>query len=596
MSNRIIEAVLRMSAKLGSMRAFDQMSGKLDHVDKKARAFNRSQGMMATTALRTQRAIIGGVAGIATVRGASALVTEFAAAERRLNRIAINADASKERLAEMFRTVDRAAIDYAMSQNSVVDGLDALVASGRSLDEALAFLPSVAATAQASGAEIAEIATTADAVSGSFEIAADRMQTAFDILVSSGKLGKFELKDMASYVPTLAPAFAALGYRGERGLAKLAAMLQTVRMRTGSASQAATAVQNVIQKMESNDTAKKFGEFGIDLRKEMAKARKEGRDLVEVFVELTDKATKGDLSKIPQLFTDSEFQVGMRALLQGRQDMEGFQQALANVDGSTLADLGRVLSDSQADVDRLAASWDRLKKTIGSGISGPASDGMDFVSSNMDKAQYINTQLEKDGLGWMERRMWWARNGFDNHEQGLKAYQGGWRSPEGLVAAKGPMSASPELPSHRQDQDNGIPIPTPRPQPLSLADQYSLYGRGHAAAVRNGAFEDRGGGHQVQERMAQPFEPLGAEFEAKLQRGGAAAGQSIEDAASAINSAGQEAGSSFRSMLEGVGRQIGIEAAAAFRTNVGAMSIKANVVGSPVRADTGASRAGRATE
>ncbi|MCA0275871.1 MAG: phage tail tape measure protein [Proteobacteria bacterium] len=562
------------------------MSGKLAAVDKQAKAFNRSQGLLATTALRTQRAIVGGIAGVASVRGASALVTEFAAAERRLNRIAINADASKERLTDMFRTVDRAAIDYAMSQNSVVDGLDALVASGRSLDDALAFLPSVAATAQASGAEIADIATTADAVSGSFEIAADRMQKAFDILVSSGKQGKFELKDMAQYVPTLAPAFAALGYRGERGLTKLAALLQTVRMRTGGASQAATALQNIVQKMESNDTVKKFGEFGIDLRKEMAAARKDGRDLVDVFVELTEKATRGDLSKIPQLFTDSEFQIGMRALLQGRSDMEGFQQALANVDGSTLSDLNRILGDSMADVDRLAASWDRLKKAIGSGVSGPASTGMDFVSSNMDKAQFINAQLEKEGMGWWDRRKWWAQNGFDNEAQGLKAFQGGWRSPEGLVAAKGSMSVSPELPSRRQDQaGSSIPIPTPRPAPLSMAEQYSLYGRGHAAAVLNDAYGARAAdaaarspvtGWANSDPKAVPFsfdqllsdlmQPIGSEIE----QGGERAGSKITEAARAINEAGGEAANTFRSMLSGMGKQFGAEAAAAF--NAGAKS------------------------
>ena len=61
-----------------------------------------------------------------------------------------------------IRTVDRAALDYSMTQDSVTDGLESLVASGRSLDDALSFLPSVAATAQAAGADITDIATTAE--------------------------------------------------------------------------------------------------------------------------------------------------------------------------------------------------------------------------------------------------------------------------------------------------------------------------------------------------------------------------------------------------------------------------------------------------
>ena len=43
MANRTIEAILRLSAKLGSMSAFGQMGGKLTDIDRKAKAFNRSQ-------------------------------------------------------------------------------------------------------------------------------------------------------------------------------------------------------------------------------------------------------------------------------------------------------------------------------------------------------------------------------------------------------------------------------------------------------------------------------------------------------------------------------------------------------------------------
>ncbi|RWK61787.1 MAG: phage tail tape measure protein [Mesorhizobium sp.] len=595
MSNRTIEAILRLSAKLGSMGAFSQMSSKLNHVNQKALAFNRTQTMMARTSALAMNAVRG-VIGYQVVRGAGALVTNFAGAERRLNRIAINADAGKDKLAEMFRTVDRAALDYSMTQDGITDGLEALVASGRSVDEALSFLPSVAATAQAAGAEIADIATTADAIGSSFKFTGDNMQRAFDILVTSGKQGKFELKDMAQYLPSLAPAMAALGYEGEKGLGKLASMLQTVRLQTGDASSAATNLQNVLQKMESNETAKSFSKFGINLRKEMAEARKEGRDLLDVFIELTERALKGDLSKIPQLFTDAQFMQGMRALLQGRDAMEGFQKALENVDGATMRDLGRVLADNQSKIDRMAASWERMKRSIGSGIAGPATGAMDFVSSNMDKAQFINAQLDKEGMGWWEKRMWWARNGFDNRDQGLKAFQGGWRSPEGLIAAKGPMSASPELPSRRQDQPGRIPLPTPRPVAPSMAEQYQLYGRGHAAAVRNSVKVEKPAGYfgneidfsameRATDAAAADLKGAGVETASSVADGGKQAGDSIKSGADTLASV---AGKLEAAIVSGAN-----SLAAAARSAAADLS---RPIGSlkQVRADTGRSDAGRA--
>ncbi|MER8427827.1 phage tail tape measure protein [Mesorhizobium sp. M1403] len=593
MSNRTIEAILRLSAKLGPMGAFGQLSGKLNQVNQKALAFNRTQGLMARNSMLAANAVRGLVA-YGLVRGAAGMVTNFASAERRLNRIAINADAGKEKLAEMFHTVDRAALDYSTTQDSVTSGLETLVAAGRDLDDALAFLPAVTATAQAAGAEITDIATTADSIGTNFGIAGDKMQRAFDILVTSGKQGKFELKDMAQYIPSLAPAFAALGYKGEKGLGRLASALQTIRIREGDASEAATDLQNVLQKMESKETVKNFAKFHINLPEELDKARKSGKDLLDVMIELTEKATKGDLSKIPRLFTDLQVQKGMRALVQGKDAFHQFVTDLDHVDGSTLRDLGRILDDNQSKIDRMGASWERMMRSIGSGIAPAATGAMDFVSSNMDKAQFINAELDKQGMGFWEKRMWWLRNGFDNQDQGLTAFKGGWRSPEGLLAAKGPMGASPELPSRRQDQPGRTPIPTPRPVAPSVADQYRLYGRGHAAAARNSVQVDKPAGHFGNEIDFGPMERATAAAAADLKGAGVQTASSVVDG-------GKQAGDSIKSgadTLAAVAGQLEAAIVAGANALAGAARSAAADLSRPigslkaVRADTGKSNAG----
>ncbi len=82
----------------------------------------------------------------------------------------------------------------------------------------MSFLPAVVQTAQAAGAETSDIAASADALATSFKIAGSEMQGAFDILVAGGNAGKFELKDLARYLPSIA----ALGGGGRLGRARRA--------------------------------------------------------------------------------------------------------------------------------------------------------------------------------------------------------------------------------------------------------------------------------------------------------------------------------------------------------------------------------------
>ena len=103
---------------------------------------------------------------------------------------------------------------------------------------------------------------------------------------------------------------------------------------------------NVFQKMETEETAKKFTKFGVDLRKEMAKARQEGKDLTEVFLDLSERALKDDLSKLPQLFADQQFATGMRALLGNRQGLRAFIAEIAKAGGAVSRDLQAPATDA----------------------------------------------------------------------------------------------------------------------------------------------------------------------------------------------------------------------------------------------------------
>ncbi|WP_052161064.1 phage tail tape measure protein [Hoeflea sp. BAL378] len=431
MSNRVIEAIIRLSAKLGPMAAFGQLGSKLADVNNKASAFNKTQALVARSSNAATAALMRYAAPAALAYGAQRAVTDFARVERTLTRIGINADASREQMAKVRIELDQIAQATATPVDNIVGGLDSLIASGKSLGEAMALIRSVSATAQASGSDFGQMATTADAVAGSFNIAGDRMQEAFDILAMGGKAGKFELRDMAAELPSLAPAFAALGYEGEEGLKRLTAALQTVRMETGTSGEAATSFMDVISKMNSVTVSNNFAkQFGIDIREEMERAKAAGEDTLEAFIRLSKEAINGDMSKLPLLFTDKQMQIGMRALMNNTGEFTELLKELGSAAGTVDADLRRVLEDKQASIDRMANSWEKLKISLGETIAPPVAGAMDYVSGGLDRAAAINSALEQNGAA----KGWWARTGWgvtsSDAEKDSMAWRGGYRSEE----------------------------------------------------------------------------------------------------------------------------------------------------------------------
>lgn len=406
---KVIEAKAIISAADKSGGVFDAIARKLERLSSVAtRASSRvaAAGNVAAAAERAASASsrAGGAAGLAAGRlavGAAARVLapaavayggvqsvkRFAETDMALTRIGITADATDDEIGKLNKSVRDLAFESGKSFNDVTKGLESLVSGGMDLPQAMPALPAIVKTAQAAGAEVGDMANTTLALNQALGIATDKMQSSFDVLVTGGKAGKFELKDMARYMASIAPAAAAIGLKGEAGLKTIVAMMQTIRAGTGTSEEAASSLQNIFAKMESETTSGKFEQFGINLRKEMDSARKSGRDLLTVFLELTEKATKGDLSKIPQLFTDMEFARGMRALMQYRDLMKEVTEKLGKSQGSAMKDLDRVLQRPQTAVNRLSESFDRLWEAVGRGLDAAgASKGMDTLAKAIDDA------------------------------------------------------------------------------------------------------------------------------------------------------------------------------------------------------------------
>ncbi|RJF69598.1 phage tail tape measure protein [Rhodopseudomonas palustris] len=384
-----------------------------------------------------------GLGGIGTAAGAvyvgQKAVRRYAETDMAITRIGITADASDAEIQKLNKSIAGLSAQTGKSFDDVTSGLESLVSGGMDLPQALPALPAIARTAQAAGAEVKDMATTALALNQSLGISTDKMQGAFDTLVTGGKAGKFELKDMARYMASMAPQAAAIGLKGEEGLKRIVAVLQTIRAGSGTTEEAASSFSDLLGKMETDETANKFKKFGIDVRKELDKSRKSGKDLIETFTELTEKALKGDLSKLPLLAADKEMRRGLLALLMYKKEFDGYMERLKEVGGSGGKDLARALERPQVALDKLSASLDVVLQKLGSRAwdkgAGSLVRGADRVlqwlaeEDERPAAEKARAEMKRRREEPLQREIETAREQLEKGEEAAKRSGGPGRLP-----------------------------------------------------------------------------------------------------------------------------------------------------------------------
>lgn len=611
MANREIEAILKISAKMGNLRALDVLNGELRKVEGQVKKINRAQTVMGAASAKVAGGLAMAGGALARVAAPAALgygamraFKSYAEIERQIERIGITADASAEETAAAMDRLRGIAMDLHLPFQDVVEGMDTMVATGKTMKEAFALLPAVGKTAQASGAALTDMSTTADAVANSFGVMSDQMQRAFDILAYRGKEGKFELKDMAAELPSLAPAFAALGYKGLDGVNRLATALQVVRMETGQSGEAATAFMDVLTKMQSTATVANFKKFGVDLRGSMDRARKDGRDVLESFVKLSVQAVRGDLSKLPQLFTDKQMLIGMRALINHWDQYAASLKTVGQAVGTTDRDFKRLSKNVQASITDMSNSWDRFVTSVGKGMAPVITPILEGVSQRMEKSQAIEKGLIDQGLNAEQRYQW--RQRATPAMRDAMAFKGGYRTAEQEAL----IEKSKEEGARRNYMEwtlrrlpNGMPVrpPLPTPRPSSSAemdreaagwaagfDQMRAARAGEGAAKVKRALRESAatGIHGVTGATADEVSAVngGAAALSRAMEGGAQdAGRSIE---AAIAEGARQLAASIRDALR-TPVQVNVNGAAAAGARVGAM-----VAPAPVNADLGRSNGG----
>lgn len=257
---------------------------------------------------------------------------------------------------------------------------DVLASAGIEASRLPAMLIDIGKVGVAANADVSDLAATSASNMQNLGIAAKDTGMALGIMAAAGKAGKFELKSMAQYFPALAARAKAFGQQGPRAVADLAAGAQIAAQAVGGdGSQAAINLENLLAKINTEETRKKFTKMGVDLPAAMKKAYAEGKTPLEAIAELTKKTLGESTDNLSMLFGDMQAQNALLPLMQNMEEFRRIRQEALDKAPEVMIDFARKSKDSKV----------QLQALLGAGQASAVMLGREMMPALLDVGQGI---------------------------------------------------------------------------------------------------------------------------------------------------------------------------------------------------------------
>ncbi|EGR1038382.1 hypothetical protein EFU28_01175 [Vibrio cholerae] len=355
--------------------------------------------------------------------------------EERYERLGIQAGKTKDEMAtlraEMFATSQQA--DVRVDQSEMLSAVEKIVEKTGDLKFAQENMANIGRVMQATGATGVDVGEMFADMSQKFGLKnSEDVLSAIDTLVVQGKAGAFTLQNLAAEGASVSAAYAAMGRTGPKAVQEMGAMLQISRMGSGSAAEAASAMESVLADITSN--YEDIEKLGIEVFDEEALARgeKKFRDLPSIVKEIME-ATNSDITEYSQLFGDEAMR--FMKVLSSEDGKASFDSFLSiSGDGTAvLQDSARAAQTANAAMMTLKTAWMSFADEK---LAEPIADVADAINSiepeNLNKTLTGATALAGT-LGAV-----WA---------GRKAYKMGKSVVDFVRGPKGGGANVPGLPS-----------------------------------------------------------------------------------------------------------------------------------------------------
>lgn len=236
----------------------------------------------------------------------SAPIQQAAAWDAQLRDIAITAGKTggevEKMIGDIGKRYEKLAVLVGQRSAELAKGAQLLVASGMDAGLIDKLMPTIGRVATAANATIEDTAKTAFALSDTLKVAPEQMEQALGKLVTAGKLGRFEFKNMAAEFPALTNQMAKFGITGMEAVSALGASLQIAMLGTANPSEAATNLKNFLTKINAPEAIKKFEkELKVDVTGVMTDAAAKGINPVEAVIQKMSEKLKVPTAEIDKI-------------------------------------------------------------------------------------------------------------------------------------------------------------------------------------------------------------------------------------------------------------------------------------------------------
>ncbi|MGO4523969.1 phage tail tape measure protein [Microvirga sp. 2MCAF35] len=314
---------------INRLRSLSNMGGRLNSLGSSIAKFGREVGVLG---------------GALAALSFAAPLQSAAAFDSQLRDIAITAGktgaAVELSIAEQAKRYQKLALDVGQRSRDLAAGGQLLVAAGMEQGLIDRLMPTIGRISTAANAAVADVSQTAFALNDALKINPDQMELALAKLVTAGKLGRFEFKNMAGEFPELTQQMAALGVTGMEAVESLGAALQIAMKGTSDPKTAANNLRNFLSKMASPEAKKNFADMGVDIAKVMQDATAKGINPMEAVVEKINRLTGVSRKEVDGIIR--------KAKAGGANDAEALDQVRQRIEQVTRGTkIGELFQDQQ---------------------------------------------------------------------------------------------------------------------------------------------------------------------------------------------------------------------------------------------------------